>query len=153
MPEIYIPDTNDVNQWISGKFSVLAEILQDYDSYLELRWIPTDKRTRDDKKPYVVVDTRSNTPVCYANELDIPENILAQVIQADNRQGSVLKKLEAHEAALKLFRLKEELIQREEAADEARFLMKSPLNWLRFNGKKLDDQRRPIGPAVDRKQL
>lgn len=150
---VYIPDSTNIDEWISSKFAVLAEIIHDYDSYLELRWIPPGKRTRDDKKPYVIVDTRSNTPVMYASELDVPEQLLAHLFYIDNKTGTVLSKLEAHEAALEAFKMKEYMNKIEEAADEARFFMKSPLNTIRFNGKKFDDQRRHIGPAVDRKQL
>lgn len=150
---IHVPNTGNLTDWFSKKFETLAEILKDYDQYLELRWIPPANRTRDDKKPYVVVDTRNNTPVLYASDSDIPEQILAQVIEGDNRNGSVLKKLEAYEAAHKLFVIKEHLDQMEEAADEAKFFMKSPLNTIRFKGKKFDDQRQVIGPAIDRKHL
>jgi hypothetical protein len=150
---IYIPNTDNVDQWISEKFELLAEIVQDYDPYLELRWIPPDKRTRDDKKPYVVVDARTNTAVIYASDLDVPEQILAQIIQDDNKNGSVLSKLESFEAANKLFEMKKFMNEMEQAADEVECLIRSPLNVYRFNGKKLDDQRRVIGPAVDRKHL
>jgi hypothetical protein len=153
MSEIYVPNSNDINEWFSEKFSILAEIVQDYDPYLELRWIPSDKRTRDDKKPYVIVDTRSNYPVLYASELDQPEQILAKIIEGDNKNGDILRKLEAQEAANKLFRYKEWLDNLEEAAAETEFLMKSPLNWINFNGKKLDDQRRVIGPAKEVKHI
>jgi len=153
MSNIFIPNTNDVNSWVSSKFELLAEIVQDYDRWLELRWIPPENRTRDDKKPYVVVDTRTNYPVIYASELDVPEQILAQIIGGDNKNGTVLSKLEAFEAAQKLFQMREFLDKMEQAADEAKFMIDSPLNTVRFNGKKFDDQRRPVGPAIDRKHL
>lgn len=153
MNQIYIPDSNNADEWVSSRFSLLAEIVQDYDPYLELRWIPLDKRTRDDKKPYVVVDTRTNYPVVYASELDVPENILARVIEGDNKNHDVLRRLEAQEAANKIFKAKEWLNKLEEAEDEAKFLMESPLNWVNFKGKKLDDQRRVIGPAKEVKHL
>ncbi len=150
---VYIPDSNNIDGWISSKFATLAEILHDYDPYLELRWIPPDKRTREDKKPYVVIDTRSSTPVVYASELDVPEHLLAHVINVDNKTGSVLSKLESYEAAYKLFQQKEFLIRMEEAADEAQALKQSPLNRYRFKGKVLDDQRREIGTVKEKKNL
>jgi hypothetical protein len=150
---LYIPNTQDINDWVSERFSILAEIVREYDSYLELRWIPPDKRTRDDKKPYVVIDTRTNYPVHYASELDNPEDILAKIFAGDGTKNNVLDQLEAQEAARKVFLMKEWLVKMEEAAEEAEFFMKSPLNWINFNGKKFDDQRREIGPAIDRKHL
>lgn len=150
---LYVPNTTNANEWISERFSILAEIVQEYDPNLELRWIPPDRRTRDDKKPYVVVDKSTNTPVHYASELDNPEEVLAKIFWADNNKHNVLSRLEATEAAHQLFVMKEWMNKMEEAADEAEFFMKSPLNWINFNGKKYDDQRRLIGPAKDRKHL
>lgn len=150
---IYIPDTQDVNRWVSERFSILAEIVQEYDPALELRWIPPANRTRDDKKPYVVVDTRTNYPVQYASELDNPQEVLISIIQSDNRNECVLTRLEASEAANRLFQMKEWNNKLEEAYEEVKFLMKSPLNWIDFNGKKLDDQRRIIGSSKEAKHL
>lgn len=150
---IHVPDTNNINEWISEKFSTLAEILKDYDPCLELRWIPYEQRTRDDKKPYVVVDIRTNAPVHYASELDIPEQILAKIIEGDNKQNNVLQKLEAQETANKLFQMKKWLDKMEEAEEIGKFFLKSPLNTLKMDGKKFDDQRRVVGPAKDVKYL
>jgi hypothetical protein len=150
---VYIPPTGDVQGWISAKFATLAELLHDYDHSLELRWIPPNMRTRDDKKPYVIVDTHSNTPVMYASELDIPEEILAHLFTIDCKNGDVLTKLEAFEASHRAFKAKEEIMRLEESHEQAKFFVQSPLNYLKFNGKKFDDQRRVIGSAVDRKYL
>lgn len=147
----YIP-AND-GRWVDENFARLAEIVQDYDYYLELRWIPPDKRTRDDKKPYIIVDTRTNIPVVYANELDTPVGILAKLFDADNKNGDVLKRLEAHNAAVEIFKAKYNMDLLEMAHDKARFLFKSPLNTLTMDGKKFDDQRRQCGEAKERKIL
>lgn len=152
MMDCFVP--SETGQWISEKFSILAEIIQDYDHNLELRWIPSDKRTRDDRKPYVVWDTRINKPVLFAEESEIPEHILAQIFMIDNAKGdSVLKKLEAQEAAIKAFQMKEWLDKLEEAHEQAEYLLRSPLNYLKFKGKKMDDQRRIIGTAKGEKYI
>lgn len=143
--DCYIP--TETGHWVSEKFSTLAEIVNDYDHYLELRWIPPDKRTRDDNKPYVIWDTRINRPVMFASELDVPEETLARLFMADNGRENVLSRLEATEAAVRAFQMKEWLNKMEEAHDQAEFLLKSPKNYLKFNGKKFDDQRRVIGTA------
>lgn len=150
---LYVPGTTSASEWISERFSILAEIVQEYDSNLELRWIPSDKRTRDDKKPYVIIDKRGDIPIHYASELDNPEEILAKIFWADATKHDILSRLEATEAAHQVFVMKEWLNRMEEAADEAHFFMKSPLNSITFNGKKFDDQRRYVGPAKDRKHL
>jgi hypothetical protein len=145
---------SETGEWISDKFARLNEILQDYDPHLQLKWIPPDKRTRDDKKPYVVWDTVSDKPVVFAGEWEEPYDVLATVFQADSQKnGHVLDRLTAVENAYKLTRVKEYMDTMEQAADEAKFMMKSPLNTITMHGKKFDDQRRVIGPAVERKHL
>jgi hypothetical protein len=139
---VFIPV--DDGRWVDENYERLARIVKDYDEMLELRWIPPENRTRDDKKPYIVVDTRTNTPVIYASELDTPEEILAKIFDSDNKHGNVLDRIEARENAAKIFRLKEKQDILEEIEDKVKFLIDSPLNTLRMDGKKFDHQRRVI---------
>lgn len=149
MPDIYVPTGS--GQWVSQEFQNLAEVIHDYDPWLQLMYIPADKRTRDDKKPYMVLDTRNNKPVLYASELDTPTDILERIFLGDNvKSGDVLKRIEAREAAEKVLKAKQWMEQLEEMGDVAKFFVKSEQNVIRHNGKKFDEQRRVIGPAVDR---
>lgn len=148
---VYLP-TED-GRWVNENFMRLAELINEYDQTLELRWIPPDKRSRDDKKPYMVVDTRTNQPVLFASELDNPVEILGRLFEADNKNGNVLDRLEAHNKAIEAFKNKKRIEEIEEALESAEFLFKSPLNFIRMNGKKYDDQRRIIGTSHGRKFL
>lgn len=139
---VYIPV--DDGRWIDENFARLAEIVNDYDEHLELYWIPPEHRTREDKKPYVVWDTRVNSSVLYVSELDTPQQILAKLFEGDNRHGDVLRRLEAHNAAVEAFQMKERMDQMEVAHDYARFLWHSPLNYVKAKGKKFDSERRVI---------
>lgn len=130
---VYIP--TETGQWVDERFARLAEVIQDYDQWLELRWIPPDKRTRDDKNPYVVVDTRTNIPVFYASALDTPEDILEKLFRGDTTKQDVLGKLEARERAQKALEYKEKMEQYEEMADVAEFFWKTPLHTFKHNGK------------------
>ena len=125
-------------RWVDDNYARLAEVVHDYDNYLQLRWIPPEHRTRNDKKPYVIVDTRTESPVLYASELDTPQEILTSLFMGDNKRGDVLARMEAMEAAQKALQYKEQMEQYEQAADEAKFLLQTPLNSIRFNGKILD---------------
>jgi hypothetical protein len=139
---VHIP--TDDGQWVNADFERLARNIKEYDPALELRWIPPANRTREDKKPYVIVDTRNNTAVLHASELDTPPEILARLYLADSKNGSTLERIEAHNLAVKNLQMQEWLDVREEMRDQARFLMFTPLHYVRFNGKKLDDTRRPV---------
>jgi hypothetical protein len=142
MPTPFIP--TDDGRWVNSDFERLARNIQDYDQNLQLCWIPPEKRTREDKKPYAVVDTRTQTVVLHAGELDSPAEILTNLYLADGSNGNVLDRIEAHNLAIENLRTQEWADQREDMRDQALFLVKSPLNTLKFNGKKLDHLRRPV---------
>lgn len=145
---VYIP-TED-GQWVSEEFERLACVIQDYDHYLQLRWIPPAHRTREDKKPYVIVDTRTNNPVMYASELDSPKQILGRLFMADNKNGSVLDRIEAENRAQEALDMKAKLDLYEEAMEKAKFLIQKRKNYTLMgrdeNNRliKLDDQLRRI---------
>jgi len=141
----------ETGEWVDENFERLARMLQDYSPTLELRWIPPDKRTREDKKPYQVVNRESTgqeTVVCYASELDSPVDILTTVFNADNKHGNVLDRIESHNRARELFLLKEKQDRLEEAMDLAEFMFTTPLHYIRMgrdeDGKliKFDEHRR-----------
>lgn len=142
MTDIFIPTADGT--WVSEKFERLASVINDYDHNLELRWIPPDKRTREDKHPFVIVDTRINQVVVYASELDTPEGILAKLWGIDNCKHNVLEQLEIQERAQKALEMKEWMDKKEEAIDLAFFFKQSPLHTIRHNGKKFDHNRRRI---------
>lgn len=142
MTAVFIP--TDDGRWVNADFERLARNIQEYDPALELRWIPPENRTREDKKPYCIVDTRTGTVVLHAGELDTPPEILTRLYLADDNSGNVLDRIEAHNLAIKNLQMQEWNDQREEMRDQAKFLLYTPLHWVKFNGKKLDDTRRPV---------
>lgn len=136
--------------WVNEKFERLASIIQDYDPSLELRWIPPGQRdTEVEKKwPYVIVDKRSDYVVMSASDRDTPETILERLFAADNTKGNVLDRVEAHNAAVEAFRLKEKMDRDELNADFAEFLIRTKKNFIDVTHPvtgeklKLDDQLR-----------
>lgn len=151
--DLYIP--TDDGLWVSEKYERLAAVIKDYDPNLELRWIPSDKRTREDKEPYVVVYMDPQRPgktdvVFYASELDTPEDILTKLWLADDKRGNVQDRMEVRNNAAEALRLKKLDDEMAEATSQAEFMHRSPLNYLKWgkdeHGRpiKMDDQRRRI---------
>lgn len=138
--------------WVDENFARLAEIVKDYDPYLELRWIPPGQRDTDaDKKnPYCIIDTRSDYIVMFASERDNPRDILARLFQADNKHGSVLDRLDAQNAATEAFKLKEQMDDEEMKRDFVAWLISTKQNYIKtrnpVTGEKIkfDDQLRRI---------
>lgn len=142
----------DDGQWVNEQFHRLAEIVKDYDPYLELRWIPPGQRDTDAEKknPYCIFDTRSNYIVMYASERDTPQSILARLWSADNRHGSVLDRLEAENAAAEAFKLKERMDEEETKKDFTAWLIGTKKNYMKVRNPltgekvKFDDQLRRL---------
>lgn len=138
--------------WVDENFARLAEIVKDYDPYLELRWIPPGQRETDaDKKnPYCIVDTRSNYIVMFASERDTPQSILARLWSADNKHGSVLDRLDAENAAAEAFKLKQRMDDEEMKKDFVTWLVETKRNYMHVTNPvtgeklKLDDQLRRL---------
>lgn len=136
--------------WVNEKFAQLAEIIQDYDPYLELQWIPPGQRDeeQDKKNPYRIIDNRSGYIVMFASDRDTPESILARLWGADNTRGNVLESLDAQNAAAEAFRLKERMDEEELKKDFAAFLVGSNKNYHHLKHPvtgekmKLDDELR-----------
>lgn len=139
---VFVP--TETGQWVNEHYERLARVIKDYDHNLELGWISPDKRTTDDKYPYAIIDTRYNHVIFYASELDTPEQILARLWRGDLNKNNPLKEFEAMEAAQKALQMKQQMDDYEDSADRAKFLMQSPLNTVRYNGKKFDHNRRVV---------
>jgi hypothetical protein len=139
-------------EWVNENFQRLAEIIKDYDPYLELRWIPPGQRDTDaDKKnPYCIIDTRSDYIVMFASERDTPQSILARLFTADNKHGSVMDRLDAENAANEAFRLKAQIDDEEMKKDFVAWLIGTKQNYINTRNPitgekvKLDDQLRRI---------
>lgn len=105
----------------------LAEILNDYDETLELRWIPPEVRTGFDDAPFAVWQVAPGFPpymVMPLKENQLDHRVLAALFNANNANGSALDRLEAEEAAKQAFNLKAKLEAEEEAKEFAVWALK-----------------------------
>lgn len=128
--------------------SRLAEIINDYNDTLELRWIPKAARTEamDDIRPFVIVQNLPNggeNLVMYLSEQEIanPAGVLARLFNSDHSKGpkgAVLARIENAERAKKIWEAKkaeEDLLER---LDFWKSVWKSPKHTYRHNGMKMD---------------
>lgn len=143
---IYFPTNN--GQWISEKQRRINEILQDYDSNLQLQWIPPGSRNEKDD-PFRVVCFPPGKPaylVCTGQEAD--ERLLATVFQADQKRnnGNLLNWLDNYNRAIEIYNAKKNEEIREEAHEIARSALKSDKSHYRVNSLRtgeLIDLERP----------
>jgi hypothetical protein len=122
--------------FISERHARIAEILHDYDPTMELTWIPRDKREPGDM-PFAVVkteDTGLRYVICYADESNCDERLLARVWSMDATKTDVFGNLEAHNAALEALKLKKQMEEMEEAHEISSSILRSRKNVYRHNG-------------------
>lgn len=122
---------------LSVKHMRVAEIIRDYNPELELAFIPKNARTAFDADPFAVIHNMPNGQryvVFTCKEDEVDERLLTRLFMSDNKNGDVLKKLEAEEAARRLMQMKQQMDEMEDAHDFMKTVVKGK-HYFRHNGK------------------
>jgi hypothetical protein len=132
--------------FVSEKQVRINEILQDYDSTLQLQWIPPSDRSSNDLAFRVVCFPLGRPPylVCTAEEAD--ERLLAKVFEADQRNSpNKLNFIENYNRARELVIAKEAEEQRQEDHEIAAAAIRNDKSHFRFYNSRgeLIDLERP----------
>jgi hypothetical protein len=127
--------------WINEKTARIAELIQEYDRRLELRWIPEDRRKPGDAH-FAIIEKNDNGQEYVAfliqDESFVDERLLARIYAADNKDKNVGHELEIHNKAVRDYQRK---VREDEVAmmnDLALSMIKSPKHTYRHNGRKID---------------
>jgi len=129
--------------WVNSRIARIAEIIREYDSELEIRWLPRNERFKDDDV-FQIVDKRINKVVfSVSDEASFNENVLERIFQADmeknkGRPLDVLELLELKNNTAKLLRLKARIEEDEMKEEEVASILKSPLNAYNHRGIRFD---------------
>ena len=124
---------------LSVEHQRIAEIIHDYDPSLSLAWVPPENRTLNEQYPFAVIHSPEDAPayvVMRLRENEVDHRILARLWGADSKNGNVLTKIEAEEAALKAIELKKRQEEEEEAKELAAWMVKAPVG-AKHNGIRL----------------
>jgi ribosomal protein S28E/S33 len=125
---------------LSAEHMRIAEIIQDYDPYLELIWIPPNQRDHNDTFPFAV---RHNPPgkesyiVFKLRETEVDHRVLARLFRGDNSKGDILSVIESEEAARRLLEMKKQKDEMEEARELAAWAVKAKPG-AKHNGVRFD---------------
>jgi hypothetical protein len=127
----------EYNCFLSEEHRRIAEIIKDYDSNLELAFIPPGSRSDNDTEPFAILHTNPDTGYKYVartlKEDEVDHRVLAWLWDNDTTRVDVLSRLEAEEAAKQAVELKKRLEQREEAIDFGTHVLNGK-NWYKHNG-------------------
>lgn len=139
-----IAPVSNAQGWINENFERLAQIIKDFDPYLELVFIPPHERKNpeDYSRAYAVVDNNPRFKrhvVMYAPHDADPQKILAALWVSNTDKNDVLSYIDAEEAARQAFELKERVEAEEAAKDKLAWWLKTPLHTARLGkGVKVD---------------
>lgn len=116
----------------------IAEIIHDYDPTLELAWIPPESRELNEQFPFAIIHRPSDAPdyvVMRLRETEVDHRVLARLWGADAKNGNVLDRIDAEDAAIRAIELKKREEELEEAREKAAWCIKAPV------GAKIDGIR------------
>jgi len=138
-----------VDTWISQEFENLANVIRDYDPYLELEMVPIEQWPNliDKSKVFRIVDTRCNKIVLYAESLARPDEILAAIWSMDQKNGNVIVRMDKLNAAQKALDMKKQMDEREQIKDFVSFVGKNTKSRWTHEGRVRDDEFRDLGPV------
>lgn len=129
--------------FVSAKQVRINEILQDYDSKLQLQWIPPGERSSHDLAFRVVCFPDGKAPylVCTAEEAN--EQLLAKVFEADQRNSpNKLSYIDNYNRALELARIKEAEEKRQEDHELAASIIRNRKSSYTHKGVDFERLRR-----------
>lgn len=129
----------DDGHFVSEKVAHISEIIQDYNPYLQLVWIPPENRAEGDQTPPFAV--QDNSPgrepyiVFFIKEDEMDERVIARLFQGDNTKHDILAEVEAEERARKVLEYKQQMEAAEERRDFIKSVVGSGLHSFRHNGR------------------
>ncbi len=127
--------------FVSEDHRQIAELINDWDSEIELRWIPPDKRNFNEEFPYALFHSPMGQQPYIIRKVrfhEVNPGLIAWLWSNDQARGNTnpMAMLEAMDKAQEALRMKKQMEQMEEANDLAASILASPLNTYKHNGIK-----------------
>lgn len=140
---------SDSGAFLSDKHQRMAEVLNDYNSYYSLVWVPPKDRSATDTKPYAIVDSSPGTApyvIRFLSETEMvdPAGVLAWIFDGDlskNRPIDVLRRIENRENAEALLDLRRKEEEEQDRLELGAFFFsggRDKKHQIMHNGKKFN---------------
>ena len=134
-----LPVPHEDGSFVSERISRIVELIRDYDSRLDVRWIPPAAREPGDAAFAIIEHTPEGprTAFLVALEEEFDERVLARIYAADGAKHDQAARLAALERAERDLKQKEREEVWEDLKDQAKFLLKTPLHDPRIGGRRI----------------
>lgn len=133
-----LPVPHEDGSFVSAKVSRIAELIRDYDHHIDVRWIrPADRAPDEPAFALVYVNTDGSEYVIFyvQDEEAWDEGVLARLYEIDaEKQGSIIDKVDAMNAAARKVQEATYQEQMEEAKDFAYSVLHSKKHRYKHNG-------------------
>lgn len=133
-----LPVPHEDGSFVNERVGRIAELLQDYDKNIEVRWIPPAQRGNNEPA-FAIVNSTPNQQeyvmfyVQDENEFD--GSVIERVFQMDAaKHGNILSKVDAHNLAIRATLAKKKQEELDEAHDLATSILRSKKHTYRHNG-------------------
>lgn len=136
-----LPVPHDDGSWHSAEISRVIECIREYDSRLDVLYIPEHMRSPGDAAFAIVENLKDGRQVVafYVNtEEEMNLGVLDRIIKGDSTKQDVQSRLEAANEAARRLRRKRYEDEMAEAHELAHFMFKSNKSSIKHNGKKID---------------
>lgn len=133
-----LPVPHEDGSFISAKVSRIAEMVREYDSNVDVRWIrPADRAPNE--PAFALVSKQANGleyVIMYVqDESEFDERVLARLYQMDaEKHGNAMSAIDAHNAAVKAQQERAYREQMEEATDMAYHILRSKKHAYKHDG-------------------
>jgi hypothetical protein len=137
--DVDLPAAHDDGHFISGKVSRIVELVREYDSNLDVVWVPPERRGADDPA-FAVTErlTNGSTVVAFyvQSEAEFDERVLERIILGDNKNHDVQARMEAKNLAARASAEARAREEREQYYDLMGSMIRSGKSTYRHDGRK-----------------
>lgn len=133
-----LPAVHEDGQFISARVSRIVELIREYDSNLEVKWIPEQMRRPDEPAFMITERLRTGQEVVafyVQSEAEFNESVLARVYAGDNSRNDVTARVDAQNAAVNRVRETRAREEREQYYDLMGSMINSKKHTYRHNGR------------------
>jgi hypothetical protein len=136
-----LPTVHDNGMFISAKVSRIVELIREYDSNLDVKWVPPTMRGRTDPAFAITERLRDGREVVafYVNtEAEFNEDVLARIYAGDNAKQDVQAMMEAKNKAVRAATKAKQREELEASYDFMASMIGSHKHTYRHGGRKYD---------------
>jgi hypothetical protein len=136
-----LPVVHDNGMFISAKISRIVELIRDYDSNLDVKFVPAERRGPNDAAFMITERLRDGREVVafyVQSECDFDEDVLAKVYESDNAKHDVQSVMESKNKAARAVQAARHQEELDAHYDLTRSMIVSKKHTYRHDGKKYD---------------